>query len=603
MTPSEPGDMRRTMPTTIGHITIENFLHIFDEIVENKQRCGIEAIQNSPDNLLQRAKYYGTQYKNSSWGWTSNIWSRSAGNTVVIDSEHELKNEHRTLMLKVLEQILCRPMIQVDANLGSPGSRAQMHCRLYCDPQFPDLAHRWQQLNFLADPGEQPQAPLFFLPQYLENPNVPGGDQMLRVIRFPNHNYTVATATSYQGEIKKGFLAHWVLHCYQQGGTGEHASLKEFTVRKDDGTEKRIVMGCWGLSGTGKSTHGLYVVNEHTAPLFKKQFGIDIEKYVYDQALKNDDITGWWPDQVVGSEIGAWTKTEDVDRDQVAIYDAARDPHALHENTEWDENGDVSFAGELFQYNGVLNRNARTVLRMEDTGYFDGSVDSTIPPNMAVFISPGHLSDYAWLKITDPNFAAKVLADGRTVGHPAQEATGVGQTKYETRYCLPFTMGIGSAEHVHRFRDLIADKVGTDRELEVYQISTTGRIGANYEWVEGKLGEEELHVPQVVFRYTHGKPTPEGGTSPSIEETELFLFQAAREAVEYEPHPVWGDRVLVPVEVPGISSQRLAELAPTTYRDNEELESLLYVQVLISKYTLHEQAPGLDREIYYAMDF
>lgn len=591
------------MPTTIGHITIENFLNIFGEIVSEKEKIGIEAIQNNPDDLLERSKYYGTQYKNGSWGWTSNIWSRSAKNTVVVSSEHELRNEHRYLMLRVLEQIMCRPLIQVDANLGSPGARAQMHCRLYCDPQFPDLAYRWKQLNFEADPNEEPHAALFFIPQYLENPNVPNTDRMLRVMRFPNHHYTVATATSYQGEIKKAFLSHWILHCYEQGGTGEHASLKEFTVRKEDGSEKRMVMGCWGLSGSGKSTHGLYVVNDITAARFHKQFGIEIEKYVYDQALKNDDITGWWPDQVLGSENGAWTKTEDVTINQTAIYDAATDPHALHENTEWDENGDVSFAGELFQYQGVLNRNARTVLRLEDTGYFDGSVDSTMPPNMAVFISPGHISDYAWLKLTDPNFAAKVLADGRTVGHPAQSAEGVGEAKFESRYCLPFTMGVGSAEHVHRFRDLIADKVGTDRPMEIYQINTTGHIGAEYEWVEGKLGEEDIHVPKVSFKLRHGKPTPVGGTSPTIEETELFLFQAARETVKYEPHPVWGDRVLVPVEVPGISAERLAELSPTSYRDLEELEALLYVQVLMSKYMLHEQAPGLDREIYYAMDF
>ncbi len=591
------------MPTTIGHITIENFLNIFHEIGRDKEKANIEAIQNNPDDLLERAKHYGTQYKNTSWGWTSNIWSRSAKNTVVVSSEHELRNEHRYLMLRVLEQIMCRPLIQVDANLGSPGSRAQMHCRLYCDPQFPDLAHRWKQINFDADPNEEPHASLFFIPQYLENPNVPDTDRMLRVMRFPNHHYTVATATSYQGEIKKAFLAHWVLHCYEQGGTGEHASLKEFTVRKEDGTEKRMVMGCWGLSGSGKSTHGLYVVNDHTAAHFHEQFGIEIEKYVYDQALKNDDITGWWPDQVLGSESGAWTKTEDVTISQAAIYNAALDPHALHENTEWDENGEVSFAGELLQYQGVLNRNDRTVLRVEDTGYFDVSVDSTMPPNMAFFISPGHISDYAWLRITDPNFAAKVLADGRTVGHPAQSAEGVGEAKYETRYCLPFTMGVGSAEHVHRFRELIAGKVGTDRPMEIYQINTTGRIGAEYEWIEGKLGEEDIHIPKTSFKLRHGKPTPVGGTSPTIEETELFLFQAAREVVKYEHHPVWGDRVLVPVEVPGISTERLAELSPTSSRDQEELEALLYVQVLMSKYTLHEQAPGLDREIYYAMDF
>lgn len=599
-----PRDADRIMPTTIGHITIENFLHIFDEIIQQKQDAGVEAIQNNPDDLLERSKPYGMQYANDSWGWSSNIWSRSAKNTQVVGSEHELKNEHRHLMLRVMEHMLCRPMIQVDATQGSPGSRAEMHCRLYCDPQFPDLAYRWKQLTFPADPDEEPDATLFFVPHFLENPGLPEDEsEMLRVIRFPHHNYTIATATSYQGEVKKAFLSHWILHCYQQGGTGEHASLKEFTVRKGDGKEKRMVMGCWGLSGSGKSTHGLYVVNEVTAPIFKDEFGIEIDKYIYDQALKNDDVTGWFPDQVVGAEHGAWTKTEDVTEHQNAIYRAAMAPRALHENTEWDSEGDVSFAGNIFQYKGALNRNARTVLRLEDTGYFDGSVESTMSPNMCVFISPGYLSDYAWLKITDPNFGAKVLADGRTVGHPAQSLEGVGQTKYSSRYCLPFTMGVGNAEHVHRFRDFVANSQGTDRPIEIYQINTTGRVGAEYEMVESTLGDEKMHLPQVEFKYRQGKQRPVGGTGPSIEETELFLFQAAREVVEYEPHPIWGEKVLVPTKVPGIPTDRLEALNPYTYRSEEEMESLLYAQILQSKYALHEQCPGLDREIYYAMDF
>ncbi|MCK4324023.1 MAG: phosphoenolpyruvate carboxykinase (ATP), partial [Armatimonadetes bacterium] len=362
MAPKESGDIRRTMPTTIGHITIENFLHIFDEIVENKQRCGIEAIQNNPDDLLQRARSYGTQYKNSSWGWTSNIWSRSAQNTVVIDSEHELKNEHRTLMLKVLEQILCRPMIQVDANLGGPGSRAQMHCRLYCDPQYPDIPYRWQQICFPADPAEEPGATLYFIPQYLGNPPMPNDPgKLLQVIRFPNHDYTICTASSYQGEVKKAFLAHWIRYCYLQGGTGEHAACREFTVKTPDGEEERIVMGCWGLTGSGKSAHGMYVLNEQIYQLYKDEFGLDLSEICYDNYIKNDDVIGWFEHVVAGSERGSWTKTEGVDENQAGIYDAAMSAEALHENTEWDEDGNPSFDARLFQYHGMPNRNARSV--------------------------------------------------------------------------------------------------------------------------------------------------------------------------------------------------------------------------------------------------
>lgn len=591
------------MPITTGQITIESFRRIFGELIGEKETAGIEAIQNNPDDLLKRAQPYGIQYKNESWGWGSNIWSRSEPSTEVVASEHELRAHHRFLMLRVLEHIQTRPLIQADASLGSPDSRAEMHCRLYCDPQYPDIAYRWQQLCFPGNPDDNPDAELFFIPQYLGNPMIPDTSNMLQVLRFPNHNYTICTATSYQGEVKKGFLAHWILHCYKCGGTGEHAGLREFTVRCIDGTEKRVVMGVWGLTGSGKSTHALYIFDEETNPIFIQRFGIDPSEFVADQAIKNDDITGWFEDKVLGPERGAWTKTEGVGRQQHAIYRAGMSPNALHENTEWDENGDTSFAGVRFQYYGQLNQNARTVLRLEDTGHFDGSVDSTALPNVMVFISPGCVSDYAWVKINDVNFAAKVLADGRTVGHPAQSQAGIGETKYCSRYCLPFTMGVGNAVHVHRLWELIAKRRDSATPVEIYQINTTGKIGAKYEWKTLVLDGEEFTIPQAVFKQKHGKREPVGGTGPAIEETELFLIQAVRGAVEYAPHPIWGEKVLVPTQVPGISRQRLAQFNPFTYRTSQEMEDLLDGQVALSKHYLNQQCAGLDRDIYYAMDF
>ncbi len=591
------------MPINLKDVTVESFKEIFKQIVRDKEKSGITAIQNNPPDLLERAKSYGTQYKNKSWGWSSNIWSRGAPNSVVVEGGVTLKLEHRQLMLNVLEHILCRPMIQVDANLGSPGSKAEMKCRLYCDPQFPDIAYRWSQLNFPGDPRANPQVEIFCIPHYLENPHVPGSNEMLRAIRFPNHDYSIVTVSSYQGECKKGFLSHWILHAYREGGTGEHASLKEFTVRKINGTEKKVVMCVWGLTGSGKSTHGMYVINERTGPLFKKEFGVDVSEFIYDQAIKNDDVVGVFEDQVVSPESGAWTKTEDVDENQVAIYRAAMAPRALHENTEWDAEGNPSFAGKLFQHRGRLNRNARTVLRIEDTGYFDGSVDSRGPLNMAVFISPGYLTDFAWVKINDSDFAAKVLADGRTVGHPAQSARGVGEEKYASRYCLPFTMGVGSAAHVRRFHEFLRKREGTDNSIEVYLINTTGRVGTDYKWVEIERDGNKVIVPQPVFKEKEGKKKPVGGTGPSIEETELFLFQAARGAVEYEPHPIWGEKVLVPVKVPGLSGKRLKALSPFTYHALKEMKRLLWAQVETSKHNLDKQCPGLDNHIYEAMDF
>ncbi len=584
-------------------ITANTFLEIFRKIVKKKEAAGITAIQNNPKDLLQRAKSYGTEYKNGSWGWTSNIWNRSAAGSVAVEKDEDLRSEHIQLMQRVLEQILCKPMIQVDANLGQAGSRAEMRCRLYIDPQFPDIAYRWKELNFPGDPSKDPDVTIFCIPHYLENSNVPSSHEMLRVIRFPDHGFSVITASSYQGEVKKGFLSHWIYHVYKKGGTGEHASLKEFTAKRTDGKNKRIIMALWGLTGSGKSTHGMYTINSRTAPLFKEKFGIDMSKYITEQVIKNDDIIGVFEDRVLSPEKGSWTKTEDLDERQEAMYNAATASRALHENTEWDEKGNVSFEGKLFQYHGKPNQNARTVLMIEDTGYYDGSVDSGGPLNMAVFISPGYISDYAWLKINDAAFAAKILSDGRTTGHPAQSRKGVGEEKYESRYCLPFTIGVGNAAHVKRFHDFIKKREKTNSPLEVYQISTTGRVGAHYDWVEGHLGDKKVRFPKTKFEEIGGKIRPVGGTGPTIEETELFLFQAARGAVKYAPHPVWGEKVLVPVEVEGLSKERLEELNPFHYRSPAEMKRLLNAQIITSKFYLDQQCPGLSKVIYNAMDF
>lgn len=591
------------MPMTVDQISIQGFLDLFRAIVRQKEAAGIAAILDNPDDLLERAQTYGTQYKNGSWGWSSNIWSRSQAGSVVVEREEDLALEHRQLMLRVLEHILCRPMLQVDRTIGTPGERAAMKSRLYCDPQFPDIAYRWGELNFPGDRSAEPDATLFCIPHYLGNPNVPGTREMLNVLRFPNHGYTIVTASSYQGEVKKGFLSHWIKFVYDRGGTGEHAALREFTIKTVEGRQRRVVMGVWGLSGSGKSTHGMYAVDRVIADRFRREFGVDPLEWLGEQAIKNDDIVAVFPDRVLSSERGSWTKTEDVDPSQVGIYRAALAPHALHENTEWDERGEVCFDGKLFQYWGTLNRNARTVLLLEDTGYFDGEVDSSGPLNMAIFISPGYVCDFAWVKLVDTAFAAKVLADGRTVGHPAQSLKGVGEVKYETRYCLPFTMGVPSSAHVHRFFTFLEARVAAGDPIDVYCINTTGRVGTEYRWEPLDRNGTTVEVPRVVFEEVNGKKKPVGGTGPTIEETELFLFQAARGTVEWDPHPIWGERVLIPAKVPGLTDERLRALSPFTYRSLQEMRRLLGAQIETSKAALATQCPGLDPKIHDAMDF
>jgi phosphoenolpyruvate carboxykinase (ATP) len=243
------------------------------------------------------------------------------------------------------------------------------------------------------------------------------------------------------------------------------------------------------------------------------------------------------------------------------------------------------------------------VFYLEDTGYFDGKVVSSEPLNTAVFISPGYTADYAWVKIQDPAFAAKVLADGRSVGHPAIAKTGIGEELYETRYCLPFTMGVGNAAHVERFYGFLKKRKDAGNPIDVYLLNTTGRVGAEYEWVEKQLGKEKVLVPKTKFKEIAGRTVPVGGTGPSIEETELFLLQAVRGAVKYQPHPIWGEKVLVPIEVEGISKAKLKELDSFTYRSADEMRRLLKTQIVVSKYYLDKQCSGLPKHVYDAMDF
>ncbi|MBE9391211.1 phosphoenolpyruvate carboxykinase (ATP) [Fervidicoccus fontis] len=587
----------------LDEITPESFLESVNRIFELKRKAGLVPYLDNPEDVRKRAELYATKYKNGSLGWASNIWSRSAANTVVINSESELKKEHKLLMLRVLEHILAQgPMIRVDGAYGSPNSKVRMHIRVYVDPQFPDLAYRWKQLVFDVDKESKVDATLFVVPHYLGNPNIPGSDKLLAVIRFPFQNFTIITLSSYQGEIKKGALCHWIFHAYKQGCTGEHAALREFSVRTVEESWKRVVLAIWGLTGSGKSTHGFYMWTEKNAPLYVKNFGTNPLDYVKDQEVKNDDIVAICEDRVYGSELGAWTKTEDLTPDMEAMWNGAFSSRALHENTEFDENGNPSFEGKLFQYFGSPNRNARTVLYLEDTGFFKGSVDSSGPLNTAVFLSPGYFTDYAWVKLNDIELAAKALADGRTVGHPAQARELVGKVRFVPRY-TEFTIGIGDDAHVLRFYEFLKKWKERGNEVEIFMWNTTGRIIAKYRWVEKKLGDKMIMAPEPILQEVNGVLKPIGGERPTIEETEFFLLQATRGAVEYKPHPVWGEKVLVPKHVPGIKDERLKQLDPTTYLSMDEFKALLKAQIEESKYNLQKLGLKLPSEIMNAMDF
>ncbi len=598
--------MGKLIPS-LEDITPAEFLASFRHIIDFKKRVGLKPYLDNPKDLFERAKLYGNKYNNGSWGWASNIWHRSAANTVVVDRDTQLLMEHKVLLLRVLEHILAQgPLIKIDAYVGKPGTRAQMHARLWCDPQFPDIAYRWSQLYFPAPPNEEPDVEIFHIPHYLGNPLISGTNKLLMVMRFPHHNFTIITCSSYQGETKKATLAHWIYHVYRKGGTGEHASLKEFTIRTVDGKKKRIVMCIWGLTGTGKSTHGFYIFTERVAKKFIEKFGVNPLDYVGDQVIKNDDIVAIFDDIVIGSERNSWTKTEDLSPEQEAMWRGATSPRALHENTEPDVDGNPSFEGKVFQYFGKPNKNSRSVVYLEDTGYFDGDIASSGPITTAVFLSPGYFTDYAWIKVEDPALAAKIYADGRTIGHPAQSKEVIGRIRYVSRFCKPFTIGVRDTDHVIRFYNYLKKRHEQGDPVEVYVLNTTGRIIAKYEWVEKNLDGRKIMAPEPVLVEVNGIPKPVGGAQPSIEETELFLLQATRGAIEWMPHPVWGEKVLIPKRIPGLTERRLRELYPTTYLSKEEFRALLKAQVEESKYWLDINCPGLKEEapeIYYAMDF
>ncbi|HDN82940.1 MAG TPA: phosphoenolpyruvate carboxykinase (ATP), partial [Candidatus Altiarchaeales archaeon] len=584
---------------SMAELTIKKFIDTFHEILEWKKKLGRRAYYDNPDRetLRAQAQFYGEPYANGSIGWTSNIWSRSEKSSVSVEDDSQLEYEHKLLMRSALEYVLApNPLIKVDGILGQ-NERVRFHCRVWVDARYPDLPLRWRELTFPADPNAKPNMEMLVLPGLWTPATVPGSDGKvpLFIIRFPEHWFSLITVSSYQGEIKKGCLSHWIYYVYLKGGTGIHAGSRVFEVLDKNNKWKKVGMIIFGLTGSGKSTHSMYVFDETNAKFYQDR-GIDVLKIVRNQYVKNDDIIALFDDCALGSERCTWTKTEDVTPKQILIYKAGMSPRAMHENTGMDINGNPDFLDTTLQYRGRVNQNARTVMYFEDMKpYFDGSVDIDFPPNMVVFISPGYLTDYAWVKINDANFAALVLAAGRTVGHPAQGAEGICEEKFCPLY-NPFIIGkrARKADHVHRFRDikvrrdLLAKKTGQDT-LECYLINTTGRVGTEYEIKDGHA--------YPIFKEVNGKRVPVGGTGPSIEETELFLLQAARGLVKYKPHPIWGEKVLVPVEVPGIPKERLKELDPFTYRTMDEMKTLLRIQIRKMKEVLDKEVKGLDPEI------
>ncbi len=584
-------------------MTIEAFIDTFHDILEWKKSAGQTACHDNPsyEALLKQASFYGVRYANGAWGWASNIWSRSPAMTSVVEENDQLTDQHKLFMRSALEYVLApNPLLRVDGVYGQD-ERVRFHCRIYNDARYPDLPFRWRELVYEPAADSKPDMEALMLPGMWCPAKMPDGKTPMFVVRFPEHWFTTLMVSSYQGEWKKMALTHWIHHVFLKGGVGVHAGTKEYEALTVDGKWRKVGMLVWGLTGSGKSTHSMWVFDESNAEAFRRR-GLDVLSWVRNQFIKNDDIVALFEDCCLGSERGSWTKTEDVDESQIAIYKAGMASRALHENTGVGPDGNPDFLGETLYYRGALNRNARTVMYLDDMRpYFDGSIDIHFPPNMAVFITPGFLVDHAWVKLNDPDFAAAVLAAGRTVGHPAQAPELAGMVRFVPLY-NPFIIGKRARrhDHVHRFREFLVSRLERHRKtgedaLECYLINTTGRIGTSYEYVDG--------VAQPVFEVVDGLKKPVGGTGPKIAETAVFLLQAARGAVRYEPHPFWGERVLVPVEVPGIPPERLRELNPFSHRSEDEMRKLTHQLIEQMEAVFAGQIPGLDPTIARAVRF
>jgi len=625
----EPLKLPFTIPD-LENLTMESFKDTYKTIIEWKKTQSVSPIIPEPDDdtIRKWMKPYSLDFKNGSVGVHPNIESRSKANTYVVDTNNDLEKSSRMLMLYVLELMIKTPLIQTDQYVGTH-DMVRMHRRSYVDGRFASAILMSHVLFPKAPPSEEPDAETLFLPSYWPmhlNPKIPGTDLPMAVMRMSDTMISIVTGTHYGGEWKKDALTQWNKFVFEKGGLGEHASLKEMEVKYEGNDERikkflkdgwrRITLQVYSLTGGGKSTHGLYVLSKENKHLYQEKFGIDLTDITKNQFIKNDDMTGTGfidkigtdLDRVYSPEQGSWTKTEDVDINQIGIYKAGMASHAFHENTEWDTEGNPSFAGTLYRYGGRLNQNARTTLRLQDTGFFDGNVNSTGPSNMIIFVSPGYLTDFAWVKIQDLDIAAAIYGAGRTVGHPAQSAKGIGEEKFSPNYNDPFIMGKEhtAANRTIRYREYFENRrkaadEGSSEPLEIYLINTTGKIGTKITSENGKNFKpvfEEVKRPDGTI-----KKKPVGGTGPTIEETELFIHMAAAGRVKYEPHPIYGKKVLIPVKVPGLSDKRIKELNPFNHHDMDIIKAMLKEQVDRTKAVFDKKLKGLPQNIYNALDF
>ena len=112
---------------TIENMTIESFIDTFHRIMDWKRQNGWRAFYDNLtyETLFRQAEFYGEEYANNSHGWSCNIWSRSKANTAVVETNDDLRDEHKFLMRSALEYVLTpNPLVKVDGVYGQHESVA-----------------------------------------------------------------------------------------------------------------------------------------------------------------------------------------------------------------------------------------------------------------------------------------------------------------------------------------------------------------------------------------------------------------------------------------------------------------------------------------------
>jgi phosphoenolpyruvate carboxykinase (ATP) len=323
------------------------------------------------------------------------ILSRSAGNTYVVDRESSGKTMSREDYAKIATlqdaYIAENDMVQIDGWIGNdPTMRTR--ARLLMEKRYANVAGMQQKLYFPRDDGREPEIQVIYTPG-LRAVGYPDD----RVIAVDLDDYTTRVLNSdYFGESKKGGLRMWNDIVYTKGGLALHAGLKVIPTADGD----KVVM-IIGLSGTGKTTT-TFTTQNGSKPI-------------------QDDFVGLMPGgHAYGTENGCFAKTFGLDADfEPSIHGAVVKSTTYLENVYQDDHGAVDFFNENYTKNGRAVFEMRDLMSYEDAQNV-GTVDYLLILNRNENLIP------AVAKLSQEQAAAYFML-GETTGTSAGGAAEEGK--------------------------------------------------------------------------------------------------------------------------------------------------------------------------------